>query len=177
MLRSSSEKVPGPHNLHSVLPSGPHWRTAPSPRVQCEQGAHTPTKSKKKKPSSHSHCVFWTAEQGASVGILAGHLEQGEHWPRPSDDEKVPVGGRASVRKFLLDEITPAFYKESPKIGIKGPVCKTCRFSKETAASSCYVIDCSTNPIVSLLLSLPVNYIGINHLILGCFLSELECFA
>lgn len=102
MLLSSSEKVPGLHTLHSVSPLGPHSRTAPSPREHCEQGAHMPYVSKKKKPSSHSHCVFWEAEQAASVGMPAGHLEQGEHWPRPSDEEKVPGGESTRLRRLLL---------------------------------------------------------------------------
>lgn len=38
----------------------------------------------------------------------AGHLEQGEHWPWPSDDEKVPGEESASVRGFLLGGITTA---------------------------------------------------------------------
>lgn len=62
-----------------------------------------PYVSKKKKLSSHSHCVFWAAEQAASVGMPAGHLEQGEHWPRPSDEEKVPGGESTRLRRFLLD--------------------------------------------------------------------------
>lgn len=110
---TSSLKVPGLHTLHIVSPSGPHWRMAPWPWRHCEQGAHVPYVLKKKKPSSQSHCVFWAAEQATSEGMLGGHLEQGEHWWRPSDDEKVPVGERASVRGFLLDGITTKSLLES----------------------------------------------------------------
>lgn len=58
------------------------------------------------------------------------------------------------------------------KIGIKGAEWKTFGISEETAASSGYVLDCSANPIIYvLLLSLPVNNTGINHLIPDCFIS------
>lgn len=108
VVLSSSENVPGPQSWHRVSPFGPHSRTAPSPRVHLEQGAHTPWTPQKKKPLSHSHCVFSVAVQEANMGRLSGHLAQGWQGPSPSDEEKVPgkqsanfISGHTGQMPFL----------------------------------------------------------------------------
>lgn len=101
VLLSSSENVPGPHLRHSVSPCKPHSRTAPSPRLHLEQGAHRPWTLKKKKPLSHSHCVSWVAEQEPTIGTLYGHLPQGRQALRSSDEENFPGESKSvSVWRF-----------------------------------------------------------------------------
>ena len=89
----SSEKVPGPQSWHSVFPLTPHSLVTPWPRSHVEQGAHRPSKvlpRHRKKPSPHSQCVSWLAEQAASMWMPAGQRAQGWHGDRSSDEENVP---------------------------------------------------------------------------------------